>query len=348
MAERRKDKDASRLSLGTLAAAGVGAALGLRRLLKPRFQFAGRTVLVTGGSRGLGLVMARQLLKEGAHVVICGREEATLERAREELERAGGEVLAIPCDVRDQVQVEAMVAAIHERFGPVDVLINNAGIIQVGPLESMTLEDFHEAMDTHLWAPLYTTLAVLPEMKRRGQGRIVNISSVGGKVSIPHLVPYAASKFALVGLSDGMRAELRQDGILVTTVCPGLLRTGSPRNSWFKGNHEKEYAWFTLGDSLPFMSMNAETAARKVLEACRRGDAEALVGLPAKVAAVGRALAPNLTATVSALVNRTLPQDSNPDRVHGTESETPLTRSWLTELTRRAAERNNENEVPIH
>jgi NAD(P)-dependent dehydrogenase (short-subunit alcohol dehydrogenase family) len=348
MAARRKDKDASRFSLGTLAAAGVGAALGLRKVFRSQFEFSGRTVIITGGSRGLGLVMARMLLKEGARVAICGREEATLERAREELERGGGEVLAIPCDVRDQVQVEAMVAAVHERFGAVDVLINNAGVIQVGPLESMTLEDFREAMDTHLWAPLYTTLAVLPAMKRRGSGRIVNISSVGGKVSIPHLVPYAASKFALVGLSDGMRAELRQDGILVTTVCPGLLRTGSPRNSYFKGNHEAEYAWFHVGDSLPLMSMNAEAAARKVLEACRRGDAEALVGLPAKLAAVGRALAPNLAASLAAFVNRQLPQDSSPDRVRGSESETPLTQSWLTELSRRAAERNNENEVPLH
>ncbi|MBZ4414876.1 SDR family oxidoreductase [Myxococcus sp. RHSTA-1-4] len=348
MANRRKDKNASRFSLGTLAAAGVGAALGLRKALRSRFQFSGRTVLITGGSRGLGLVMARLMLKEGARVAICGRDEATLERAREELERGGGEVLAIPCDVREQVQVEALVAAVHERWGAVDVLINNAGVIQVGPLESMTLEDFRESVDTHLWAPLYTTLAVLPEMKRRGQGRIVNIASVGGKVSIPHLLPYAASKFALVGLSDGMRAELRQDGILVTTVCPGLMRTGSPRNAYFKGNHEAEYAWFSVGDSLPLMSMNAEVAARKILDACRRGDAEALVGLPAKLAAVGRALAPNLMAGLTAFVNRNLPQDSSPDRARGSESETPLSQSWLTELTRRAAERNNENEVPIH
>lgn len=348
MAHGRKDKDASRFSLGTLAAAGVGAALGLRKALRRRFQFSDRTVLITGGSRGLGLVMARMLLEQGARVAICGRDETTLERAREELERTGGEVLALPCDVREQVQVEALVAAVHERWGAVDVLINNAGVIQVGPLEAMTLEDFREAVDTHLWAPLYATLAVLPEMKRRGQGRIVNIASVGGKVSIPHLVPYATSKFALVGLSDGMRAELRQDGILVTTVCPGLMRTGSPRNAYFKGDHEAEYAWFTVGDSLPLTSMNAEAAARKILDACRRGDAEALVGLPAKLAAVGRALAPNLTASLTAFVNRNLPQDSTPDRFRGSESETPLTRSWLTELTRRAAERNNETEVPIH
>jgi NAD(P)-dependent dehydrogenase (short-subunit alcohol dehydrogenase family) len=347
MAERHT-KQTPRLTLGTAVAAGVGAVLGLRALLRPRMSFQDKTVLITGGSRGLGLVLARQFLKEGARVVICGREEGTLGRAREELERLGGEVLAVPCDVTDPVQVEAMVSSVHERFGAVDVLVNNAGIIQTGPLESMTLEDFQDAIATHLWAPLHTTLAVLPEMKRRGAGRIVNISSIGGKLSVPHMVPYSASKFALVGLSDGMRAELAQDGILVTTVCPTLMRTGSPPNATFKGDHEKEYAWFFVSDSLPGLSMNAERAAKKILEGCRRGDAEVLVGLPAKLAAVVRTLAPNLTAAVLAQVNRWLPQDSQPERFRGKESETPLTRSWLTELSRKAAQRNNENEVPIH
>jgi NAD(P)-dependent dehydrogenase (short-subunit alcohol dehydrogenase family) len=311
-------------------------------------SFRDKTVLITGGTRGLGLVLARDFLKEGARVVICGREESTLERARTELERLGGEVLAVPCDVTDAVQVEALISSVHERFGAVDVLVNNAGVIQTGPIESMTMEDFEDAIATHLWAPLYTTLAVLPEMKRRGEGRIVNISSIGGKVSIPHLVPYSVSKFALVGLSDGIRAELAQDGIKVTTVCPGLMRTGSPKNATFKGDHEKEYAWFYVSDSLPGFSLNVERAARKIIEACRRGDAEVLVGLPAKLATVARTLAPNMTASLLAYVNRWLPQDSQTERFTGKESETPLTRSWLTALSRRAAERNNENEVPIH
>ncbi|HEX8702287.1 MAG TPA: SDR family oxidoreductase [Myxococcaceae bacterium] len=347
MAERHSKKSTG-ISLGKLAAAGVGAALGLRAMLRPKVSFANKTVLITGGSRGLGLILARCFLKEGARVAICGRDEETLERARQELEQVGGEVLTLACDVRDPVQVEAMVAEVLERFGPVEVLVNNAGIIQTGPLEAMTLEDFQEAMDTHLWAPLYTTLAVLPAMKQRAEGRIVNISSIGGRVSIPHLVPYSASKFALVGLSDGMRAELAQDGIKVTTVCPSLMRTGSPQNATFKGDHEKEYAWFFLSDSMPGLSLNAERAARKIIEACRRGDAEALVGLPAKIAAVARTLAPNLTAAMLAQVNRWLPQDSSQDRFKGSQSETPLTRSWLTELSRRAAAANNENEVPIH
>jgi NAD(P)-dependent dehydrogenase (short-subunit alcohol dehydrogenase family) len=337
----REKKEASRLSLGALAAAGMGAVMGLRALLREKVSFEGRTVLLTGGSRGLGLVLARQFLSEGARVILCAREEVELSRARDELESLG-EVLALPCDVSDRVQVEALVAQVHERFGVVDVLVNNAGAIQVGPLESMTEEDFEEAMGIHFWAPLYTTMAVLPEMKRRGWGRIVNIASIGGKVSIPHLLPYSASKFALVGLSDGLRAELAQDGILVTTVCPSLMRTGSPPNAFFKGNHEAEYAWFLLGDSLPGMSMNADRAARKVVEACRRGDAEALIGLPAKVAVLARTLAPNLTAAMLAYMNRLLPQDGSTDRHRGRDSETPLTRSWVTRLTRQAAQKNNE------
>lgn len=341
MAGRNK-KEASRLSLGALTAVGMGAVMGLRALFREKVDFEGRTVLLTGGSRGLGLVLARHFLAEGARVILSAREEVELARARDELEGNGGEVLAISCDVSDRVQVEAMVAQVHERFGAVDVLVNNAGSIQVGPLESMTEEDFDEAMDVHFWGPLYTVLAVLPEMKRRGWGRIVNISSIGGKVSIPHLLPYSASKFALVGLSDGLRAELAQDGILVTTVCPSLMRTGSPPQAIFKGNHEAEYAWFMLGDSLPGMSMNAERAARKIIEACRRGDAEILVGLPAKVAALARTLAPGLTARVLAHMNRMLPQDSSTDRHRGRDSETPLTRSWVTRLTRQAARKNNE------
>jgi NAD(P)-dependent dehydrogenase (short-subunit alcohol dehydrogenase family) len=340
MAERRKKS--SRLSLKTLAAAGAGAVLGLRALMRERVDFAGKTVLVTGGTRGLGLVLSRLFIQEGARVALCGRDAVALQRARQDLEERGGEVLAVQCDVSDRVQVEALVAQVHERFGAVDVLVNNAGVIQTGPLESMTMEDFEEAMDIHFWAPLYATLAVLPEMKRRGWGRIVNISSIGGKVAIPHLIPYSASKFALVGLSDGLRAELAQDGILVTTVCPGLMRTGSPRNAWFKGDHEAEYAWFVVGDSLPGLSVNAERAAHKVVEACRRGDAELVIGMQAKLAALTRALSPGLLEAVLAYVNRLLPQDSSTERYRGSESETPLTRSWVTELTRRAAQRNNE------
>ncbi len=332
--------------LRNAAAAGLGAAVGLRATLSRRYDFRGRTVLITGGSRGLGLVLARLFADAGARLALCARDADSLERARTELEARGVEVLARTCDVRNRAQVQALVDEVRRRFGGVDVLVNNAGIIQAGPLESMTEEDYAAAMDTHFWGPLYTTLAVLPDMKARGEGRIVNISSIGGKLAVPHLVPYSASKFALVGLSDGLRAELGHYGIVVTTVCPGLMRTGSPRNADFKGDSEAEYAWFSVSDSLPGMSMSAERAGRKILAAARRGDAELLLSPQAKLGTLARALAPNLTAAVLGFANRQLPRDLSPESAKGRDSESPVSRSWLTLLSQRAAQRNNE--VGVH
>src|SRR5919201_401355 len=239
-----------RLLLATAAAGALFAARALVRAQRA-YDVRGKTVLITGGSRGLGLVLARELAREGARIAICARDATELERAREDLAARGADVLAVPCDLTKRAQVEELVNDVRAHFGRIDVLINNAGVIQVGPIDVMTLEDYEEAMRTHYWGPLYAILAVLPQMRQRGEGRIVNISSIGGKVSMPHLLPYNASKFALVGLSEGLRAELAKDGIVVTTVCPGLMRTGSPPNAYFKGQNEKEYAWFAISDALP-------------------------------------------------------------------------------------------------
>jgi NAD(P)-dependent dehydrogenase (short-subunit alcohol dehydrogenase family) len=329
----------------TLINAGVKALSTARSLATRRtFDFRGKVALITGGSRGLGLVMARQLAGEGARLAIIAREAEELERASEDLSERGAEALAIQCDVTDRTQAEAAVRRVVERLGPVDVLINNAGVIQVGPMEVMTHEDYDEAMRTHFWGPLNMTLAALPEMKVRRAGRIVNISSIGGKISVPHLLPYSASKFALTGLSQGLRAELLKDGILVTTVCPGLMRTGSPRNAIFKGKHRAEYAWFSIGDALPLTSISAERAARRILMACKRGEAEVVVTSQAKLAAKLAGVLPGLVANVMGFVNMLLP---GPDgigtaRVRGEDSESALSPSLLTILSDRAAVRNNE------
>ena len=173
-------------------------------------------------------------------------------------------MLALPCDVTIREDVDALVREVAERLGPIDVLINNAGIISVGPVETMEIEDFQQAMATNFWGPLYAILAVLPGMRRRGEGRIANIASIGGKISVPHLVPYSASKFALVGLSEGLlRAELAKNGISVITIYPGLMRTGSPRHAIFKGRHRAEYAWFSVSDALPLVSMDAAGPAAR-------------------------------------------------------------------------------------
>ncbi len=136
-------------------------------------------------------------------------------------------------------------------FGRIDMLVNNAGVMHVGPLEHMAYGDYHQAMNVHFWGALHCTEAVLPYMRRRRSGRIVNIASIGGLIAVPHLAPYSASKFALVGYSDAVRAEVAKDGIRVTTVCPGLMRTGSAVNALVKGRHEAEFAWFGTLSSLP-------------------------------------------------------------------------------------------------
>jgi short-subunit dehydrogenase len=328
-----------------LAAAGAGAALAVRALVRKatEYNMRDRVVIITGGSRGLGLVMARELAREGAHLAICARDEEELTRAEEDLNWRT-RVLALPCDVTDRTQVENFVRTVQDYYGRVDVLINNAGVIQVGPMEVMTLEDYEEAMRIHFWAPLYATLAVLPEMRRRREGRIVNIASIGGKISVPHLLPYSASKFALVGFSEGLRAELAKDGVVVTTVCPGLMRTGSPRNATFKGQHQAEYAWFAISDALPLTSMKAERAARQIITACKRGDAEVVLTIQAKLAALFHGIFPGLTSDILGVINGLLPDAGGigTGRAKGKESESDLAPSWLTTLSDNAARENNE------
>ncbi|MGI8654717.1 MAG: SDR family NAD(P)-dependent oxidoreductase [Pyrinomonadaceae bacterium] len=331
-----------------IAAAGVGAFVAGRAVLRRwrEYDLRGKTVLITGGSRGLGLVMAREFAREGARIAICARNSAELERARADLAARGADVLAVLCDVTDKAQVSHLVETVRDRFGRLDVLVNNAGVIQVGPMEVMTLGDYDEAMRTHFWAPLYTTLAVLPEMRRRRDGRIVNISSVGGKISVPHLLPYSASKFALVGLSEGLRAELAKDNIAVTTVCPGLMRTGSPRNAFFKGKHREEYAWFSISDSLPVTSMSARRAARQIVSACKRADAEVILSIQAELAVRFHGLFPGLTADILGFVNRFLPDAGGigTRRAQGKDSDSFAAPSWLTTLSDEAARANNELE----
>jgi len=328
-----------------LAALGAGTFVlksAVSRLLE--YDLKDKTVLITGGSRGLGLVMAREFAREGSRLVLCARDEQELDQARLDLEKLGAEVMVVSCDITNQRDVKAMIAAVYPRFGAVDVLVNNAGVIQVGPLEVMTHEDFELAMQAHFWGPLNTIMAVLPSMRQRGSGRIVNISSIGGKVSVPHLVPYSASKFALVGLSKGLRAELMKDGIKVTTVCPGLMRTGSPRNADFKGKHQFEYAWFSISDALPLLTVSAENAARQVVNACKRGQAELVISVPAKIAVLFDSLFPEAMSQMLALANRLLPEAGGvgTERMKGRDSTSSWSPSWLTTLNEEAALRNNE------
>jgi NAD(P)-dependent dehydrogenase (short-subunit alcohol dehydrogenase family) len=328
------------------AGAGLAAAFAARNGVQRsrRFSFADSTVLIAGGSRGMGLVLARQLVDAGARVAVCARTAEDLEAAECELRARGGEVIAIPCDVSRPEDVRAMVQQVLERFGAIDVLFNFAGIIQVGPLEAMTPEDFRRAMDVHFWGALNTALEVLPGMRRRGWGRIVNVASLGGKRAVPHMLPYTASKFALVGLSNGLRTELAKDGILVTTIIPSLVRTGSARNALFKGQHRKEHAWFSIASSLPGGAMSAEHAAAQILRACRDGEREVLLRNPVNVAVALQAFFPGTTQSLLGALARFLPRMGGIGQrsAYGYESENRWSPSLLTRLGDSAARRNNE------
>ncbi len=334
-----KTRTAARLLAVAAAAAIVGRAFARRRSWG---GFLGRVVLITGGSRGLGLVLAREFGRQGARVVICARDASELELARADLEARGIEVLARLCDVTDAAQAASLIDYVEDAMGRLDVLVNNAGLIQVGAVDDQTLEDYERAMGIHFWAPLRLIRAALPGMRRRGGGRIVNIASIGGKISVPHLLPYDASKFALVGLSQGLRSELARERVWVTTVCPGLMRTGSPLHAVFKGQHKLEYGWFSVSGSLPLASISAERAARRIVEACRRGEAEVVLGWPFKAAARLHGLFPGAVAGALGLVNRLLPGPGGPQARRGRDSESLATSLLVSRSAREAERRNNE------
>jgi short-subunit dehydrogenase len=277
-----------------------------------RFSFRDKVALITGGSRGLGLMLARQLCRRGAHLALIARDVDELLRTKIDLDRYGTEVLNLQCDLLDPRQIQSAVRQTIERFGKIDILINNAGVIEVGPFQHMQRQDFERAMQLHFWAPFELTWQIIPEMRRQGGGRIVNIASIGGKIAMPHMAPYTASKFALVGFSDALRAELGRENIYVTTVTPGLMRTGSEIHARFKGDHAAEYKSFTGASKLPFASMSAERAVRKILAACARGQPALVMPLSARAPIIANALFPNLTARIIKVVNKGLPSPVGP------------------------------------
>jgi NAD(P)-dependent dehydrogenase (short-subunit alcohol dehydrogenase family) len=320
------------------AAAAIGAVA--MTLARPKKNLRGQVVLITGGSRGLGLAMAREFAREGCRLMLCARDAAELDRAAADLGSRGAEAHTFVCDVGDRSAVARLVEETVAHFGRLDILVNNAGVIQVAPITAMTVEDFEQAMDVMFWGMVYATLASLPHL---GQGsRIVNITSIGGKIAVPHLVPYCCAKFAAVAFSEGIRAELAEKGIQVTTIAPGLMRTGSYLNAEFKGEADREAAWFSLAATLPLVSIDADRAARQVVAAAKSGRAERILTTQANLAARFHGLFPGLTTEILALVNRLLPHSGDQDRrARGADTSAlrnPLI-SALTILGRVAAKR---------
>jgi len=334
-----------------IAAVGLGLAAAIRAARQSPRPMRGDVVLITGGSRGLGLRLAEEFGVLGCSLAICARDAEELERAKSILvERGVRKVMTVVCDVSDECQVASMVREVHAHYGRIDTLINNAGAIRVGPVENMTKGDFEDAMDVMFWGVVHCSLAVLPEMMERGSGRIATIASIGGKVSIPHLLPYSCAKHAAVAFSEGLRAEVGRNGVKVTTIAPGLMRTGSHRQAQFKGQQIKEAAWFTLGATLPLVSMDAGRAARQIVRAVERGESTKILSWQASLLSRTNGAFPGLVPDILGLVNRMLPDkvEEPTGVISGSvleDSAGPIFRA-VTTLGRNAGKELNEHAVP--
>jgi NAD(P)-dependent dehydrogenase (short-subunit alcohol dehydrogenase family) len=313
----------------------------------------GKVAIVTGAGRGIGREHALALARAGSSVVVNdlggslageGTDSTPAQSVVNEIVAAGRQAVASYDDVSNFDAAEHMIERAVERYGRLDILVNNAGVIQVGPITTMTLDDFRYAMAVNFWGALHATWAALPLMRAQGGGHIMNIVSIGGKISAPHLGPYTASKFALAGWSETLHAELAAEGIGVTTVYPGLMRTGSPRHALFKGHHRVEFAWFSIADALPLLSISVRRAARRIVSACQQGVPSLVLPLPARLPAWATAILPATTARILALVNRLLPRGETWGTIQrrGRDSESAWSPSALTALGDRAARTQNQ------
>lgn len=338
----RQNRTASTLALGLLGAAVVVASNATAKRRKTEMR--GKVIVITGGSRGLGLEIARIFGQNGAHLVLAARNAEEMQRALVSLHKSGAipnvsSALTVVCDVTKPEDCQNLIAQAIDRYGRVDVLINNAGIIDIAPFQDQPLSAFHESMDINFYGALHTIQAALPHLQRMGSGHIVNISSIGGKIGVPHLLPYVASKYALVGLSQGLRAELSGTGVTVTTVCPGLMRTGSHGHARFGGNSQAEYDWFSLGATLPGQSASAESAAQQIYNATVSGTAEIIITPQAWLAARIVGVAPGLAADIAGLLTRALlpAPNGNQQAVPGSTLKQPSfgpLRQWSEHLQR--------------
>ncbi|MBR8740187.1 SDR family oxidoreductase [Nocardiopsis sp. MG754419] len=338
-------RNAEFLALGAAAAAlGVGAsALSEHRRAR---RMSGKVALVTGGSRGLGLQLAREFGASGASVVICARGREDLDRAVAELTGRGVEAHGVVCDVTDPEEIEALLDAAVTRFGRLDVVVNSAGTMRVGPQETHSDADFAQAMDIMFWGPFHLSRAAVERMRAAGGGTLVNVTSIGAYLSVPHMLPYSVAKHAWAALSEGLAAETGGTGVRVTTVAPGLMRTGSHKGVVFSGDPEREYAWFALAAGLPLLSVSAEHAARSIVHAAATGRGFLVVSPVARLGMAMHGVAPGLTQRIMRLAGRALPTALDPaeERSGAEAADSRVGRlvDTVTVLNERAGRRMNQ------
>jgi NAD(P)-dependent dehydrogenase (short-subunit alcohol dehydrogenase family) len=255
------------------------------------------------------------------------------------------------CDVRDRGAVAELFGRTRTACGGVDLVIGNAGIIQVAPAEAVGTAGYEDAMDTIFHGALHTALEALPHLRESGAGgRLALVGSVGGLLAVPHLLPYSCAKSAVAALAEGLYAEAARDGVSVTAIHPGLMRTGSHLHAVFGGDRAREFAWFSAVAGIPLVSMDARRAARRIVSAVERRKVRLVLTPAAKAADKAHGLAPVLTARLSHGAARLLPAaEGEPELRPGidVEASAPRTvgqriRALAGVLNERAARAHNE------
>ncbi|KRT70021.1 MAG: short-chain dehydrogenase/reductase SDR [candidate division NC10 bacterium CSP1-5] len=254
---------------------------------------AGQVVIVTGASSGIGRETALHFARERARLVLAARRQQRLQGLEHEIEALGTEVLSLPTDVAQQDQVEAMVERALERFGRVDILVNNAGVGLVALVEETSPEDMEMILRVNFLGAFYGIRAALPIMRRQGSGHIINVSSIVGKRGIPLSGAYCASKFALIGLSESLRLELKGSGIRVSVICPVGTAT-----EFFDA--AKDPRGRKPGPKPPVQTPSH--VARAIIRCARSPRPEVIVYPPARLLVVLNALSPTLADWVIGIV----------------------------------------------
>jgi NAD(P)-dependent dehydrogenase (short-subunit alcohol dehydrogenase family) len=274
----------------------------------------GRVAIVTGANRGIGRALSIELGRRGARLALAGRQPDELDMVRQTIEAAGGTAAAYALDVRVEREVQALVADALARYGAIDLLINNAGITMGGDVRLFTDEDWARVLDINLWGPIRMVRAVVPHMIARGSGYIVNVASAAGLIAPSLWIPYATSKFGLVGFSEGLCGALRPKGIGVSVAVPMWVQTaineGPPpalveaatsrppsTASWLARR------WARITTRLPGREMSAETAAHRIIRGIERDRFLIYTHRWLRLLIVARALAPGPFSRVWDRVN---------------------------------------------
>lgn len=297
---------------------------------------------VAGGSRGLGYAIARELGRSGYRLLITARTGPDLDRARDLLLGAGVDVITRIHDVRDAEAARELVEDIESDQGPIEVLVGVAGVLRVGPLPDHS-EEYDESLDIMLRGPINLVHAVLPGMRERGHGRIGIVTSIAGLIPVPHLVAYSAAKHGAVGFTRALAEELAGSGISVSTIIPGLMRTGGHWHGDYTGQPEREYAWFTALSAAPLVSMDAERAARIIVRGVLAGRRKIIFTLPARIGDLVYRVSPVAVGIAVGAAGRLLPgpgKDHAPGYLAAAGTGTVFDR--LTVLARRAVRRFNQ------